>query len=705
MLRFLRKYQMPILVVGGSLLMISFLIGSTLQPLISSFLQPVAGTYQVPNSDKVRKAMSRDMQLAAFEADVIANFDLNRSLGLDRENDGEHWFLLVQEAERLGLLGYESDAEAWLRQVALTNIAPQVHALVIRERYAEQFGEQIPPEQLSGFIQRILSNPVSRHRAISDPGHQLAFRQLMAEQGPELQDRMWEIRRVEYAESHRVPLKRLDQIFAKAAAVNRMQRLYSRAPVLSAPRTALMAQDLYERAEYESLKVNADVVQAEIPLPTEEQLQAFFTQYQDADPTDLENNRYGLTYRLPSRIQAEWLTLDRDVIERSITIDRIDALRKWRETHPNAEDSLEDETELKTFDAMRPLIEIGLKEERAETIMQAADQLIRAAIRVSLANVETAGDYYDLPENWSETRPDLHAIAASVAEAIAEQHGVTIPPPRVESITDGFMTREQLRRVPAFITSRFTVGSNRTIEAAALAELIRELNPDNHTLAAQLNVPRIPPARSNDGKQYLYFQVTSFRESGPALSIEEVRSRISNDWQRIQAFELLESQADSLRAVAESEGLDAVAGQFTLPAGISPELMGLTPSSDTTRQLDTLTATGSNKELLNTILEAAQTLDPIASETQTPITFTVPLPESRQLAIARVQRRIPVTLENSRATDLAWQQSLPQVERAELETLTFRPFTFDALRERWSYKSSEEDEDGIALFDAPATIN
>lgn len=105
MLKFLRRYNKIILVVGGSILMVLFLLPSTTNQLASS--------YQARSVAKIDGGTitAMDLQTAKRELDVVETVQpgMARMLGIDPQNP-QHWLLLVREAERLGMVGGTRDA-------------------------------------------------------------------------------------------------------------------------------------------------------------------------------------------------------------------------------------------------------------------------------------------------------------------------------------------------------------------------------------------------------------------------------------------------------------------------------------------------------------------------------------------------------------------------------------------------------------------
>ncbi len=103
MLRFLRKYNKYILAVFGTILLVTFLVGSAITSLLAGAGQANAEWATLgPDGDESLTALDlaqaqRELRLLSAIGQAVPLYDnLNRP---------EHWFLLVREAESAGLVG------------------------------------------------------------------------------------------------------------------------------------------------------------------------------------------------------------------------------------------------------------------------------------------------------------------------------------------------------------------------------------------------------------------------------------------------------------------------------------------------------------------------------------------------------------------------------------------------------------------------
>ena len=114
MLKFLRQYNQWILVVGGTLLLITFLMPNAIQELAQQ--NAVSGvTWATYSGGAVTGA---DLDKSRQELRVIEAMGNTVVNGLGAEKDPAHWWLLVHEAKEAGLVGGTGEGEAALAQIA-----------------------------------------------------------------------------------------------------------------------------------------------------------------------------------------------------------------------------------------------------------------------------------------------------------------------------------------------------------------------------------------------------------------------------------------------------------------------------------------------------------------------------------------------------------------------------------------------------------
>jgi len=114
MLKFLRQYNQWILAVGGTLLLITFLMPTAIQSCAqqSAVSGSTWATYE--GGKKVTGADLENAQRELRVVELLAN-PAFRQLGIDREP--AHWWLAAHEAQHGGFVGGAGDGEAVLAEV------------------------------------------------------------------------------------------------------------------------------------------------------------------------------------------------------------------------------------------------------------------------------------------------------------------------------------------------------------------------------------------------------------------------------------------------------------------------------------------------------------------------------------------------------------------------------------------------------------
>jgi len=171
MLRLLRRYNKWILVIGGTLLMIAFLIPEAIQRL-SQQAAFLGGTWarthegEVTGADELR--LRDEMRIIGMLGDG--------TLGLDGfSRDPIHWYLLQLEATRAGLVGGPSDGLRSLQQMEMAEPdGPTVDFMLAQLAGEAQVSGQVVLETLAKL------NGVMRLMGLYDRSPKLSDRRVVA---------------------------------------------------------------------------------------------------------------------------------------------------------------------------------------------------------------------------------------------------------------------------------------------------------------------------------------------------------------------------------------------------------------------------------------------------------------------------------------------------------------------------------------------
>ncbi len=120
MVKVLRKYNKYILVVGGSLLMVAFLMPTAINELRTDPMKQVVAHI---GDDGVRQRELFDAETNFRAVKTVMPAFLFGAIGTPIV-DGAHWYLLAREARAGGFVGGEQDGRDWERPMSLELIHP-----------------------------------------------------------------------------------------------------------------------------------------------------------------------------------------------------------------------------------------------------------------------------------------------------------------------------------------------------------------------------------------------------------------------------------------------------------------------------------------------------------------------------------------------------------------------------------------------------
>lgn len=141
MFKFLRKYNKYILAVGGTLLLITFLIPFAFTQLLPALGR--GGTWATVGDDHPQKISTNELSRIQRELQLIQN--LGPIPALDTIDTPQYWYLLVREADEAGLIGPANlfaNTEQMASQLAILSAATGESPSFIRETLARIQGVQ-----------------------------------------------------------------------------------------------------------------------------------------------------------------------------------------------------------------------------------------------------------------------------------------------------------------------------------------------------------------------------------------------------------------------------------------------------------------------------------------------------------------------------------------------------------------------------------
>lgn len=357
MLKILRKNKKWLVVVGGSFLLVIFLVQGAISQYHPDPLAQPAGTMGVDQ----RVVTHRQLETAGHEFDALRDTLPGMMLQLGVESR-EHWFLLTHAAEAAGLVGSAKSGEQWA-----TDFAPMEANLEMR-------------------------------RGVSTDAKRVEER-LAAARGGE---------RRRGGRSGLTPTE-FDQMLERMRGVQRLIGAYMSAPRLSDRRAIRQAKRAVDTAVVDAVIVPAESVLGEAPEPTPDEVKAQFEKYKDVPAGTGE---FGFGYQLPARVKIEWLTVERSAVEKAIKLDPVEVYRHWQNDRKKFAGE---------FEAEKAKVEQELRAEKADAVMGTIDRLVKARVRAATRRLAAEGAYKKLPEDWDAQRPKMETLAADAVQAAKQE--------------------------------------------------------------------------------------------------------------------------------------------------------------------------------------------------------------------------------------------------------------------------------------------
>ncbi|MFG0327212.1 MAG: hypothetical protein ACF8SC_08130 [Phycisphaerales bacterium JB037] len=713
MLKFLRKYNKILLVVGGSFLMVSFMAPQAIQNLGNN---PETRTVATMGDATVS---AKEMELANRQRTAVQTFyaalkidrapapipEQLRSLFpngiydalLQQANptlynllpaltgvDQDHWFLLAHAAKEAGYVGEDLDGATWGESLlpSLLSIEQQY------QQYLRQFG--------------ITDTPMPDANAIRD----LAIQRV-------------EQARLLAAREARLPADDLDRALATARGIQRMWDDYLGLNRVSDRDVVRTAADRLEVVSGDYILIPSDLGEARGAASMDD-LRAFFEEHRSKLPSE---DPLGVGYVLPPRVKLEFLTINRAAIEEYIKIADPDVRTEFR---LNRDKYPADEQQ--AFEIIRT----NLKRQRVTAAMQSADEVIREAVNTEVFSLARDGGYRVLPADWSP--PRMEELRSRVWRELDREFGrgpnpdpnaTPFPAPEVTVLDNAWQTRSMLA---ALGLGNVRVGVN-TVPFHDLVFSVRAIAGSN-TLRLQVGIPAIDlPVRGTFG-DVSYFTILDARVQSPADTFEEVRDRVARDYAELAGYRSLTERLDELRATAVTGGLDAVTNLFPETATVSDEApvrpirgsfsanrsaAGLGVNEGEPDNLELRRTAGADERLPDAIFAAAKGIDPTADPETIPLeerAFAVALPTARSVLVGVINRDAPLTLEQYRLTAryLAQQVRVNELIEASpgdpatrnIIDVLFAVYGKEALVDRYEYEARDDDETDQPAPAAPA---
>lgn len=692
MLKFLRKYNKWILVIGGGFLMVSFLLPQAIQQCAADPSKSAAAFVSG------RKVILRDYSRAASELALIERF-LGTPVAFvtdDEPKQAAHWLMLKHEARAGGFLSEGIDdlaiLEARQRQIAQSLMDGYQRAKQQHD-FADLIGGMTP--ELRNAIREVpgLESDAAFAKLALDPQ---AFMLWASETANTLAPALVENQIFALATSLKVRPDDIHAALSSFAGVERMFNSYLTAARFSDRQAIAAARRQQDAVMADFVLLRGGLGRLTYPEVTDAEIEAHVEAFKDLEPGSGEQ---GFGYRRPARVKVEYLKIDRAAIEALIVVDPVEANVRYRRDRA---------LYTGTFAQERARIESELKQERVAQVLDRIQQIIRTEVLAQTARLAPDGKFKRLPPDWASMRPRMEAIAHAVQAQILQAEGLTLPFPTVRVMNARWLTAEDLAGLEGIGSA--TLGlANRTISFPELVMQTRELEGAGPT-PLQVGIPSVEQPLMDFARNRYYFTVLDSRLPSPPESVDEVREMARLDLQRLKVYQSLMPRVEEIRSMAIAQGLSGVAHAFSEPwvSGFPPLTPPPSPENQPSVSLGaTIWREGASEPALNIdelrhhFFETARaypTPEALGAAPRESRIIVVASPKELGVVVAEMTAVRPLTIDAYRQNEARIIQNAVFTElRGEAPDLraALEPFSYDTMARRLSLRIVGEKEEPV----------
>lgn len=646
MFKLLRQYNQWILAVGGTLLLVAFLMPSAIQSCAQQ--SAVSGAPWATYGDG-KELTGHDLDRARKELAIVDLLRQNSSgtdpiSAIGAHEDPAHWWMLSEEAARAGLVGGPGEGEAVLSSVAANNTAlgtPTTTDTVIRNLMVA-----------SGSNRDFVLETTAKWRG--------AVRLISLNQSVD-----------------RISDKRLEQFVARGVL-----GMSGDIVVLDARTNATIPTGL-----------PAD---ASLDAKLEEQLKKFADK-----PAPARKGKESFGYRLPDRVKLEWMSIPKSAVESTVLNSpelQSLALRKRFAQDPAKYGA--DPATSPSFSAFESTVRTRTVEELTTAKLEEIAKFASDQLGLAQRSLKRRNSYFELPENWSAQLPPFGALASS----IAEEFGIAAP--EVKTSGDAPITIEAVQQLEGLSragTQRF----GNMMRATQLIAGAKELS--NPNIAAPIQARVAGPALTDPAGDVYLFRITEAMPSVPATDLAAVRDTVLADVMSLERFQWLQQNEAALAQQANAEGLRALAEKYGSKVDFATQIRQYDPQfmSFGARFPSSIPGLEGDSDVIAQLVDKASVLPLTVDLATIPAenrTFVVSSPDSLSLVVMQVSELFPVSRETM--TGLIAEPGIARAVRDPADgNLVAEMFTFDALASRLNFKRvrTEGEEDPDAKPEGVAT--
>ena len=536
MFKFFRKFNKVILIIGGCVLMVAFLV-----PQAVTMFAPGQGDITLGEVHGM-EVTNASVRSADFELALLQNMGLGAGMPtlIDGRplDDGLSWILLQADAREMGLWAGDAEVNAALAAVNL-NDADLAEIAAARN---------ITPD----FVRQAV-----RHWLIAEQYRELAAGIAYDNRGagglsPAMQKVEVYNQFAREADQFRDNPQMLQYFSALAALEMRGTHRLSR------PLLTHFIRDTAATVSGRLLLVDADPAAG--GTPTDDTVRQLFEMYKDVLPgqggsasggADASGGPHPFGYRIPDRVKLEYLQLTRDALQEAVDVGYAEVLDYYRQNKGMFNAGQEGEAPDSPTPVVRQQIEDQLISRETERLRARVVDEVRSILAEDLRGLSEQDGYTQLPADFSPLP------LSTVADRVEERLGVKL---NVIDLTDRWVPTTELSELEGIGFS--AIGGVRGVFFPGYAALARPLVEDPQQVPRQLRLQAGTPSevlQDFDGNSYL-FRLTAAEPAHAPESLDDVRDQVVRDAKTVAAYEALTQTADAWRQRVIDDGIDAAAG-------------------------------------------------------------------------------------------------------------------------------------------------
>jgi hypothetical protein len=472
---------------------------------------------------------------------------------------------------------------------------------------------------------------------------------------------------------------------------------------LSDARMRDAARELLTNASCEVVVLDGATATKALPIdpPSEERMAKLFEQGKD----QLEGaGPGGIGYKIPDRVQLEWLVVpSRDILASLANDPALGPveLRKEFRRDPKAfgvtDAELAPGAVPPSYEAYAPkvrdAVERRLVKERAERIAG----FVRDWNRTQMKDVPVEGGMAKLPADWKDRQPSMKALAGELSQRFS------LATPQVAD-GGGWMTPTTIEGTPVVGTATSSE-YGRPMGIGAMARAMRAFDPESR-LPIQAGV--MGPVAVTPGDDVVVWRITAAEKAHAPASIDEVRAAVTRDAETQARYEKLAGMADELARKAAADGLAQFANPYL--SSVQPAPMVHLANLQTLNQVGfrlpgSLPKVGSDADAIRAVVRRALALPAGAVVSTLPDSdriVVVPVESKRAVLVVRINEVTPLYAEDY--SSLSTQGKLfPAVTQDEPEPDFARAFGRESMEKRLGFAvANPEGPDRVTAPAAPS---